>query len=201
MEAALFLAPKPAYRGGMTTTPALLIIDAQLGIDTPSWGQRNQSDAETNIAALLAAWRQTGNPVLHVQHDSLNPESPLRPGLPGHAFKPEALPNDGEPVFNKTVNSAFIGTTLEQHLRAAAIQSLIVVGFTTDHCISTSVRMAANLGFEVTVVSDATATHERTDSSGTHFSADVMHATALASLDGEFAKVLATQDVLRRVTQ
>lgn len=185
----------------MTAAPALLIIDAQLGIDTPSWGQRNQPDAETNIAALLAAWRQAGNPVLHVQHDSMNPESPLRPGLHGHAFKPEAMPVDGEPVFNKTVNSAFIGTTLEQHLRDAEIQSLIIAGFTTDHCISTSARMAANLGFEVTVVSDATATHERTDSGGAHFSADVMHATALASLDGEFATVQNTANALKRLTR
>lgn len=176
---------------------ALLVIDVQKGLDGPRWGDRNNPQAEERIADLLAAWRATARPVIHVQHASLEPESPLREGQPGHAIKSEAAPEDGEPVFRKHVNSAFIGTDLESHLRSRGIEELVVVGLTTDHCISTSVRMAGNLGFSVTVVEDATATHERRGPDGTLFSADVMHRSALASLHGEFATVRSAEDILK----
>ena len=179
---------------------ALLLIDVQQGLDDPRWGTRNNPDAEQRIADLLAAWRATAQPVIHVQHSSLEPRSPLREDAPGHAFKVEALPMAGEPVFHKHVNSAFIGTDLEAHLRANGIESLVVVGITTDHCVSTTARMAGNLGFAVTVVEDATATFERRGPDGTHYSADLMHRVALASLHGEFATVRKAQDILATLT-
>lgn len=178
---------------------ALLLIDVHQGLDDARWGERNNPDAERNIAALLAAWRQTRRPVIHVRHMSTEPDSPLRPDRPGNAFKPEAVPLPGEPVFPKTVNSAFIGTTLEAHLRAEKIETLVLVGMTTDHCVSTTTRMAANLGFAAIVVSDATATFERTGPDGDHHSAEQMHRLALASLHGEFATVRRTDDVLAEI--
>ena len=175
---------------------ALLLVDVQQGLDDPRWGARNNPDAEQRIADLLAAWRATGRPVIHVQHLSIEPRSPLREDSPGHAFKLEALPLAGEPVFRKRVNSAFIGTGLEAHLRANGIEELVVVGITTDHCVSSTVRMAGNLGFTVTVVDDATATFERRGPDGAHYSADLMHRAALASLHGEFATIRSARDIL-----
>jgi nicotinamidase-related amidase len=183
----------------LSSGPALLLVDVQQGLDDPRWGARNNPDAEQRIADLLAAWRATGRPVIHVQHLSLEPQSPLREELPGHAFKPEALPIAGEPVFRKHVNSAFIGTDLEAYLRANGIESLVVAGITTDHCVSSTARMAGNLGFSVTVVEDATATFERRGPDGAHYSADLMHRVTLASLHGEFATVRSTQDILAAV--
>jgi nicotinamidase-related amidase len=178
---------------------ALLLIDIQQGMDHPRWGARNNPDAEQNIEALLAAWRQAAWPVIHVQHMSQEPGSPLRADAPGNAFKAEVVPHDGEPVFQKTVNSAFIGTTLESHLRREGIHALVVVGLTTDHCVSTTARMAGNLGFEVVVVEDATATFERMGPDGVRYSAEQMHRSALASLHGEFAQVQSANDVLARL--
>jgi nicotinamidase-related amidase len=175
---------------------ALLLIDVQQGFGDPYWGARNNPDAERHIAALLSAWRQKGRAVIHVQHMSQGPNSPLRPHQPGNAFMPEAAPQFGEPVFQKTVNSAFIGTALEAHLRDHRIDTIVVVGLTTDHCVSTTTRMAANLGFTAIVVSDATATFERTGPDGDHHSAEQMHRLALASLHGEFATVRRTSEVL-----
>jgi nicotinamidase-related amidase len=176
--------------------PALLLIDVQQGFADPRWGARNNPGAEQQVAALLAAWRRAKWPVIHVQHMSRVPDSPLRPGQPGNAFKPEARPLDGEPVFQKTVNSAFIGTSLEAHLRREGIQALVIAGLTTDHCVSTTARMAGNLGFDVVIVEDASATFERTGPDGARYSADQMHRLALASLHQEFGHVQATRDVL-----
>jgi nicotinamidase-related amidase len=175
---------------------ALLVIDVQKGIDNPQLGKRNNPDAEQRMAELLAAWREAGRPVIHVQHMSTEPESLLRPGQPGNAIKDEARPIDGEPVFQKNVNSAFIGTQLESYLRLSGIDSLVMVGLTTEHCISSSARQAANLGFRVTVVADATATFARRGYDGKEYSADVIHGAELASLSGEFAAVVESRDIL-----
>jgi nicotinamidase-related amidase len=175
---------------------ALVVVDVQQGFLDPRWGRRNNPDAERHIAALLAAWRSAGRPLFHVQHGSRSREGAFYPGTPGHAFKSDAMPLAGETVVRKDVNSAFIGTDLEARLRAADITTVVLCGLTTDHCVSTTARMAANLGFHTFLVEDACATHERTGPDGTYFSAEQMHATAVASLNGEFAGVVTTADVL-----
>lgn len=175
---------------------ALLIIDVQQGFDSPRWGKRNNPKAETNMLAILSRWRHHKLPVIHVQHDSTSPESPLFPGSSGHAFKPDFLPHHGERVFSKTVNSAFIGTGLVDYLREQGIKSLVIVGLTTDHCVSTTTRMAGNLGFQVSLIADATATFDRQDRNGTRLEAQQIHDIHLASLDGEFCQVLDTAELL-----
>jgi nicotinamidase-related amidase len=131
-----------------------------------------------------------------VRHNATRPGSPLRPELPGNAYKEEVRPLPGEKEFTKTVNSAFIGTGLEDYLHEQGIASLVVVGLTTDHCVSTSVRMAGNLGFAVTLVADATAAFERAYG-GVLYPAEQMHQVNLASLDGEFCTVRTTEEILR----
>lgn len=176
---------------------ALLVIDVQQAFNDPRWGARNNPDAETNIAKLIHLWRSDNNPVIHAQHCSTEPNSPLRPELPGCQFKPEAAPIEGEPVFKKSVNSAFIGTDLEKYLRENGIDSLVVVGLTTDHCVSTTIRMAGNLGFSVLLVSDATATFDRNGPDGKHYAAEDIHAIHIVSLSGEFCDVITTEELMK----
>lgn len=176
---------------------ALLVIDVQQGLDSAALGSRNNPEAEAKMLTLITAWRQHGWPVIHVKHNSLESGSPLRPDAPGNALKPGFEPQANEPLFEKTVNSAFIGTGLESHLRKANIDSLVIVGLTTDHCVSTTVRMAANLGFRVLLVGDATATFERRSINGRAISAEDMHEVNLSSLDKEFCDVVTTDDALR----
>lgn len=171
---------------------ALLIIDVQQGMDDPRLGRRNNPDAEQNISRLLDLWRSESRPIIHVQHSSVEPDSPLRPELPGFAFKPEARPFAGEVIFQKSVNSAFIGTELESYLRENGIDHLVVVGLTTDHCVSTTTRMAGNLGFKTLLVADATATFDRKGPDGKAYTAEEIHAVHVASLNGEFCRVVTT---------
>ena len=174
--------------------PTLVVIDVQRAFDDPGWAERNNPQAEKRVSELLAAWREAGAPVVHVRHESDSPDGRFHRGTPGFEFKPEAEPLPDEPVVDKRTNSAFVNTGLEERLRAGGTEQVVVAGLTTDHCCSTTARMASDLGFETWFVADATATHARSD-----FDADTIHRTALASLDGEFAEIVTTADAIERL--
>jgi nicotinamidase-related amidase len=175
----------------------LIVVDVQCAFNDPSWGQRNNPDAESVIAELLARWREAGRPVIHIHHRSSRPEGLFRGA--GFEVKPEGVPLAGELTLYKNVNSAFIGTDLELTLREEGADTLVIVGLTTDHCVSTTTRMAGNLGFVTYLVADATATFERRSPSGRYFPAEEIHQTALASLHEEFATVLNSDELFEMV--
>src|SRR2546428_5931395 len=111
----------------------LLVVDVQQGFDQYNDSlHRNNPDLERNIARLLEAWRASGRPVIYVQHVSRLPESPLRPNQPGVEIKQEVQPRPSESVVRKSVNSAFIGTSLESDLRAAGYRTLVMTGMQTN---------------------------------------------------------------------
>lgn len=174
--------------------PALLLIDIQKGFDDVEYwgGQRNNLDAENNAGELLELWRKNKLPIFHIQHCSATPTSLLNESNEGNQFKDVVKPLGEEPIIKKNVNSAFIGTDLKERLDTDQITKLVIVGLTTDHCVSTTTRMAGNFGFDTFLVSDATATFNKKGIDGQNFSAELIHETALASLNGEFAKVVTT---------
>ena len=177
-----------------TDRPALLLIDIQKGFDDIGYwgGQRNNPDAEEKAAELLTLWRANSLPVFHIQHCSAISTSLLNETNAGNEFKDIVTPVTGEPIIRKNVNSAFIGTDLKARLDAANITKLVIVGLTTDHCVSTTTRMAGNFGYDTFLVSDATATFNKKGVDGQHYSAELIHETALASLNDEFATVVTT---------
>lgn len=175
---------------------ALLLIDVQRGFDDPSWGRRNKPACEQNVARLLGHWRSRRRPVVFVRHDSLQAGSPLSPGTAGNEFKDVV---DGEPdlLVVKHVNSAFYGEPdLHGWLRAAGIGSLVVAGITTNHCCETTARMAGNLGYRTFFALDATHTFDRRHPDGRLITADQLADATAANLDGEFASVRATDDLV-----
>lgn len=176
--------------------PALLIVDVQRAIDDASWGDdRNNADAEGNIARLLERWRARRWPVVHVRHASKETSSTYRKGRPGFEFKDEVLPVDGEIVIEKQTNSAFIGTDLRERLEG--IGTLVIVGVITNNSVEATARMAGNLGFDTVVVADATATFGKRDYDGRWRTAQEVHAMSLANLDGEYARIVTTDEVLQ----
>lgn len=181
--------------------PALILIDIQKGFDDIQYwgGHRNNPDAENKAGKLLEYWRQNNLPIFHIKHCSTNPASRLTEGNPGNEFKDIVKPNHGEPTIKKSVNSAFIDTDLKQQLDNAQIKKLVIVGLTTDHCVSTTTRMAGNFGYDTFIVSDATATFDKVGAEGQKYSAEVIHETALASLHNEFATVIKTQELLSKL--
>ncbi len=179
----------------------LILIDIQQAFDAPGWGARNNPGAEAQAARLLAHWRKLGWPPFHVRHLSTDSNSPLHPAKGMCGFKPEVAPLPGAAVYEKSVNSAFIGTSLEADLRAHGITDLLICGLTTPHCVSTSVRMAANLGFQVTLAHDAcAATANGADTvwrNGDLPEPQAIHNAAIDHLSAEFARVRAVDDILR----
>ena len=174
----------------MTPSTALLLVDYQTGFDDPRWGTRNHPDAETRALRLLAHARDDGWQVVVVRHDSVEPESSLRPGQPGNDLKAGFDPRPGEWLISKSVHSAFIGTELEARLRECGITRVVVAGITTDQCVSTTARMANNLGFAVTLVEDACCCFALEAPDGRTVGATALHQAHIATLAAEFADVL-----------
>ncbi|MDP4086139.1 MAG: cysteine hydrolase family protein [Bacillota bacterium] len=168
---------------------ALIIIDVQKFFNDPRWGDRNNPQAEENIATLLEKWRETNRPIYHIQHVT----GSLKPA---HEFKDFIKPLPRETLIRKNVNSAFIGTDLKKSLREHQIDTLVIVGLTTNHCVETTTRMAGNLGFNTFLVTDATATFDRIGPDGIVYSAEMIHNMTMVNLNEEFATIVTTKQVL-----
>jgi nicotinamidase-related amidase len=176
--------------------PALILIDMQQCMASPAAGERNNPDAEARLAALLAAWRAKGAPVVHVRHISRSPASGFAPGQPGAAFQPAFAPLAGEHVVEKNVPDAFVHSALERWLRVRNIEGLVMAGVSTNISVECSVRSAGNLGFAVTVAADACFTFARHDHAGVPRSADEVHAMSLANLAREYASIVTSGQAL-----
>lgn len=178
----------------------LLVIDVQNALDDPIWGDRGQPEMEASIAKLLEKWREQGDPIVHIRHDSTDPKSPYRPGQDGNKFKTLVAPLDHETVVDKRTNSAFVGTDLMNVLEDIGSTELIITGAWLENSVESTVRMAGNLGFMVFVPEDCVASIDRTDRNGKKWAADDVLALTLSILDGEYANILSSEDLLMEAT-
>lgn len=174
----------------------LLPIDMQQAFDQPPWPRRWNPSVDDHGRRILEAWRVAGLPVIHVRHDSVQPGSSLAPERAGNALRPGFEPLDGEPLISKSVNAAFIGTDLDLRLRRMAVDTIVTFGISTDMCVSTTVRVGANLGYRMIVVSDACDCFDLPDGSGSTIPAETVQQVHLATLAYEFATVTTTAQLL-----
>lgn len=180
----------------LTADTALVLVGVQCGFEDAAWGIRNNLHAEDHISKLLHAWRADARPVYHIQHQSKEPASPLKPGTVGAEFKSFARPIGKEIVVAKSANSAFIGTNFEATLREHEHRSIVIAGFTTNHCVDATARSAGDLGFSVFVVSDACVAFDRASMDGTLVKAEDTHRVVMANLNQEFATVVDTSSLI-----
>ena len=185
------------YNAFIKKNPALLLVDIQkafLEKDYPGL-IRNNEHAEFICGKILKKWRTLDLPIIHVRHSSTNPESKLHKSRPGFEFNDYVRPLETEMVLTKEVNSAFIGTNLENILIKSQIDTLVIVGMTTNHCISTTVRMSGNLGFDTYLISDSTACYNAKGLNGEIIDCNTIYNSALASLQEEFATVIDSKEL------
>ena len=138
---------------------ALLVTDMQKGLFENA-ARYDADGVVSRIAALLAAFRKAGRPVVFVQHDGLEGDE-LEPGAPGWEILPAVAPWPGEPVVHKTACDAFLETDLDRTLRGLGVREVAIVGCVTDFCVDTTLRAATSLGYDVTAVSDGHTTADR----------------------------------------
>jgi nicotinamidase-related amidase len=176
---------------------ALIVVDVQRGLDdTDHWGSRNNPACESNIAALLGAWREAGRPVVFVRHDSVEPGSPLAPEKPGNAFK-DVVQGEPDLLVTKHTNSAFFGSPdLNGWLQEEGVEEVVVCGITTNHCCESTARMARDLGYRTLFALDATHAFDRRDLDGGVIPADEIMRITAANLEGEVATVVSTAALL-----
>jgi nicotinamidase-related amidase len=176
---------------------ALIVVDVQKAFDDPAWlGRRNNPDCEQNVAALIARWRERGDPLVFVRHDSTEDGSPLAPGSPGNDFK-DVITGDPDLTVVKHVNSAFHGEPdLGGWLRDWGFGEIAVCGIQTNFCCETTARVGANLGFEVRFALDATHTFDLTAPDGGLVTADELARITATNLSAEFCPVVTTAELL-----
>lgn len=175
---------------------ALLVVDVQQGFDDAQWGRRDNPACEANVAALLQSWRGAGRPVVLVRHDSDSPTSPLRPGQTGNDLRP-LVDGPHDLLVTKSVNSSFHGSPdLDCWLRERRLDGVVICGVTTNHCCETTARVGGNLGHRVLFALDATHTFDRTGPDGELVTAELLARVTATNLDGEFATVVRTEELL-----
>jgi nicotinamidase-related amidase len=164
----------------------LLIIDAEEAVDGPRHGVGEASEVETNIAALVSAWRAEGLPLAHVARQPIVPASPLA-----------ISPLDGEIAMVRNATSAFVGADLEARLDELGATTLVLCGTLATHALEASARHAADLGYQVFVVADACRAADALDLRGRLWPAEDVRALALAHLKGETATIVDLATTLR----
>jgi nicotinamidase-related amidase len=159
--------------------------------------------AVANAARLLASHRESGQPIVHVQHVWDAPDAAFfAPGTRGVEIHPLVAPVDGEPVVVKAHPNAFLGTELDARLREAGAEpdgtverGLVIVGMMSSMCVDATVRAAADAGYAVTVAHDACAAPDVVFGD-TVVPAAQVHAAFMSALGDSYAEVVSVGELL-----
>ena len=169
---------------------ALVVVDIQNDYFPGGANPLDGPEAAAEQArTLLDAFRASGEPVMHVRHVWDAPDALyLRPGTPGGEIHQAVSPEPGETVVEKSFPNAFLETSLDQSLKDAGVNELVVCGMMTCMCVDATVRAAVDLGYDVSVAHDACATMAL-EFGGRAIAAPDVHAAFLAALADGYATV------------
>lgn len=186
---------------GADLTPAKIGVACLVLIDFQNEyldGPLAVSDAEAaigNAERLLQAARAAGAPVVHVAHKGRAGGLFDRDGERGQII-PALAPCSAEAVVEKPLPNAFARTGLEARITATGRTELILAGFMTHMCVSTTARAALDLGYRVTIAADACGTRDLPDGRGSFVAARLIHDVALIELSDRFAIIADTSDII-----
>ena len=178
---------------------ALLVVDAQDSFKaTPRWQRRNNPDFERNVARLVASYRDAGLPVVFVLHTDEGPGFDRQ--SPYFKLMDFLSPREDEPVLVKNTRNAFTSTTLERDLHAAGVRRVVVTGISTEQCCETTTRVAADLGFDVDFVTEATLTFPIANpETGRELAVDDVVERTEYALRGRFARIATVDAIVAEV--
>jgi nicotinamidase-related amidase len=178
------------------TDACLILIDLQNEYLNGPIAVTDADAAIANASRLLTTARSSGAPVIHVAHK----------GRPGGLFDrsaergqivPALAPLPAEPVVEKGLPNAFAGTDLQARLDAIGRKNLVLAGFMTHMCVSSTARAGLELGYRLTIPADSCATRDLPDGRGGVVPARTIHNVALVELSDRFAVIARdTSDVL-----
>ena len=177
-------------------TRALIVVDIQNDyFPGGAYPLSGPEAAAERARLLLDAFRESGEPIVHMQHVWDEPDAPfMRPGTDGVEIHPSVAPAEGETVMQKAHPNSFLDTGLEDFLRTRGVDSVVVCGMMTAMCVDATVRAASDLGFDASVAHDACATRDLSFGGREVPAADV-HAAFLAALDGSYARVASAAEL------
>jgi nicotinamidase-related amidase len=179
---------------GMNNNTALLVVDIQdsFKIDPSRWARRNNPALEQNVTDLIAAFHDASLPVFFILHNDSDPG--FRPGDPEVRLMDFLDRREGDPIVLKNTRNAFTSTDLQQRLDAIGVRRIVVCGMTTEQCCETTTRVAADLGYDVDFVTEATATFPIGA-----LSTDAIVERTEAVLRGRFARIMTVSEVTQEM--
>jgi nicotinamidase-related amidase len=175
----------------------LVIIDIQKDYFPGGRMELVGADAAAGRAReLLTAFRESQEPVFHVQHVWDAPDAPFfAPGTEGAEIHPDVAPDEGEPLIVKHNANAFLDTPLADKLHDAGVDDVVICGMMTSMCVDASARAAADLGFKTSIAADACAAPDL-PSGGDTIPGATVHKAFLAALGSMVADVRDTGEIV-----
>lgn len=174
---------------------ALLVIDIQDSFKLgPRWERRNNPDFERNVDRLLQSWRAAGLPVIFFLHT--DPDPGFERDSPLVKIMDFLSPRENEPVLLKDTRNAFTSTDLQKRLDAQGVKRVVITGISTEQCCETTTRVAADLGYDVDFVTEATATFPIALPDGGELSTDEIVRRTEAVLRNRFARIARVDELL-----
>lgn len=178
-------------KAALLSDSVVIVIDAQREYVDGQLPLVGIEPSITEAAKLLDRARKAGTPVIHVVHRGRG--GLFDPATPYYAIIPQLRPTSGETVVEKTLPNAFARTNLAEAIAKTGKKNLILIGYMTHMCISTTARAALDLGYQSTIVANATATRDLPDGKGGVIPAATIQAANLAALADRFAVIVQDQ--------
>jgi nicotinamidase-related amidase len=180
----------------------LLVIDAQDSFKAGDrWERRNNQDFERNVGQLIRFYREHGLPVIYFLHTDDDPG--FEKSSPHYKLMDFLSPRESEPVIHKNTRNVFTSTSLPELLMEKGVRRVVITGIQMEQCCETSARIAADLGYAVDFVTEATMTFPipNHDKPGQELSVEAIRERTEYALRRRFARIATVSDIAKELEE